>query len=54
MASTNTICAICAWKGTCQKMFSMSGKDMKCADFVKDVSIKEEKKKPEEDDSEQK
>ncbi len=44
MASSNTICAICAWKATCQKKFSLSGKDIKCPDFVKDVSIKNEKK----------
>ncbi len=43
MASSNTICAICAWKATCQKKFPMSGRDIKCADFVKDVGIKEEK-----------
>lgn len=49
MGSSNTICAICAWKGTCQKMFSMSGKDMKCADFVKDISIKEKKEEQESD-----
>lgn len=38
--STN-ICIICAWRATCQKMFSVSGRDVKCADFVRDVSIKE-------------
>ena len=54
MASNNTICAICAWKATCQKMFSMSAKDMKCADFVKDVSIKPEKEESEEGESEKK
>ena len=37
------ICAVCAWRETCNKKFSMSGKDMNCSDFVKDVSIKEEK-----------
>lgn len=35
------ICVVCAWRGTCQKMFSVSGRDVKCADFVRDVSIKE-------------
>ena len=44
-----TICVICAWKATCKKMFSMSGRDMKCSDFVRDVSIKEEKKSEETD-----
>jgi hypothetical protein len=43
MASSNTICVICAWRATCQKKFSISGRDVKCADFVKDVSIKEKK-----------
>ena len=44
MSAEQTICAICAWRATCQKMFSMSGRDLKCADFARDVSIKEEKK----------
>jgi len=44
-----TICVICAWRATCQKMFSMSGSDMKCSDFVRDVSIKEEKESEETD-----
>jgi len=43
MASSNTICVICAWRATCQKKFSLSGRDVKCADFVKDVSIRDEK-----------
>ncbi|MBI5739268.1 MAG: hypothetical protein HZA16_00990 [Nitrospirae bacterium] len=41
-----TICAICAWRATCKKQFSMSG-DVKCADYVRDVSIKEEKEEDE-------
>lgn len=49
MSSSNTICAICAWRATCQKKFSVSGSDMRCSDFVKDLSIK---KDSEEDDSE--
>ncbi|MEW6067832.1 MAG: hypothetical protein AB1610_06040 [Nitrospirota bacterium] len=40
--SSVAICAICAWRATCQKKFSVSGKDMHCPDFVKDLSIKEE------------
>ncbi len=40
--STTLICAICAWRATCQKKFSVSGKDVRCAEFVKDVMIKEE------------
>lgn len=42
MSSTQLICAICAWRETCQKKFSVSGKDMRCAEFVKDITIKEE------------
>ncbi len=30
-------------------MFSMSGRDMKCSDFVRDVSIKEDKESEETD-----
>ncbi len=35
------ICAACAWRETCQKKFKVSGKDMRCPDFAKDVRIKE-------------
>jgi len=41
MSSTGLICAICAWRATCQKKFSVSGKDLRCADFVKDLTIKD-------------
>ena len=47
MASSNTICVICAWRATCQKKFSISGRDVKCADFVKDVSIRGKKENTE-------
>ena len=40
--STTLICSICAWRATCQKKFSVSGKDLRCAEFVKDIMIKEE------------
>jgi hypothetical protein len=43
MSASGNICVVCAWRATCQKKFSISGKDMKCSDFVRDVSIKEEK-----------
>ncbi len=48
------ICILCAWRATCQKKFSISGKDMKCADFVKDISISVEEKEKEPADSEKK
>ncbi len=37
-----SICAVCAWRATCQKKFSVSGRDLRCAEFVKDITIKEE------------
>jgi hypothetical protein len=46
--SSTLICAICAWRETCQKKFSVSGKDVRCAEFVRDVMIKEEKEETEE------
>lgn len=46
------ICAVCAWRGTCQKKFSVSGRDLRCPDFVRDVTIKE--KGEEEKEKEQK
>jgi hypothetical protein len=49
--STILICSICAWRATCQKKFSVSGKDLRCAEFVKDIMIKEE---PEEASEEKK
>ena len=42
MSASGNICIVCAWRDTCQKKFSVSGKDMKCSDFVRDVSIKDE------------
>jgi len=41
------ICSICAWRATCQKKFSISGKDIRCPDFVRDVTIKGEGEKKE-------
>ncbi|VAX34199.1 hypothetical protein MNBD_NITROSPIRAE03-1321 [hydrothermal vent metagenome] len=45
------ICAVCAWRATCQKKFSISGKDIRCPDFVRDLSIKAEEKTGEEEKS---
>ncbi|MEC4675330.1 MAG: hypothetical protein VST72_00210 [Nitrospirota bacterium] len=43
MDLTKTICSICAWRENCRKKFSVSGKDIRCADFVKDMSIQDNK-----------
>ena len=48
--NTQNICIICAWRATCQKKFSISGKDMHCADFSRDLSIKEESEEEKEED----
>jgi hypothetical protein len=51
-----SICAVCAWRATCQKKFSVSGRDLRCAEFVKDVTIKEklEEEKPVEEKTKEK
>lgn len=41
-ATEISICAICAWRATCQKKFSVSGRDLRCAEFVRDITIKVE------------
>ncbi len=46
------ICAVCAWRATCQKKFSISGKDMRCPDFVRDLSLKPDEKDEGEEKSE--
>jgi hypothetical protein len=53
--NTKNICVICAYRATCQKKFSISGKDMNCPDFARDVSIRDEPNETEgsDDDSQQ-
>lgn len=43
MNSKREICILCAWRENCQKKFSVSGRDIRCPDFVRDLSIKEKK-----------
>jgi len=40
MTEPHSICAVCAWRETCQKKFSLSGRDVNCSDFTRDVTIK--------------
>jgi hypothetical protein len=40
---TKDICVVCAWRADCQKKFSVSGRDLRCPDFVRDVSLPEDK-----------
>lgn len=37
-------CAVCAWRADCQKKFSVSGKNIRCPDFARDITIKETEK----------
>lgn len=39
MTISKDICVVCAWRADCQKKFSMSGKNMRCPDFTRDISI---------------
>lgn len=41
------LCGICAWRGTCQKKFSLSHDALHCPDFSRDVTIKERQEKEE-------
>ncbi|GBE00574.1 hypothetical protein BMS3Abin07_02629 [bacterium BMS3Abin07] len=50
--NTKNICAICAYRATCRKKFSISGKDINCPDFAKDVSIREDAEEADKEDSE--
>ncbi len=44
------ICAVCAWRATCQKKFSISGKDIRCPDFVRDLTLKTEEEEEEKEE----
>ncbi len=39
------ICSVCAWREPCNKKFSVSGRDIRCPEFVEDVRMKEGEKK---------
>lgn len=42
MKAKKEICVLCAWRENCNKKFSISGRDIRCPDFVKDLNIKED------------
>ncbi len=42
MKSEKEVCALCAWRADCKKKFSVSGRDIRCADFARDMALKEE------------
>lgn len=41
MDQTMQQCILCAWRENCQKKFSVSGKDIRCPDFARDLNIKD-------------
>jgi hypothetical protein len=41
MSGKKELCVICAWRGSCQKKFSMKA-GRRCPDFSKDLTIKEQ------------
>ena len=43
---------VCAWRSTYQKKFTVSGKDLRCAEFVKDLTIKDYSAEESENDKE--
>ena len=47
-------CVICAWRENCQKKFSVSGKNIKCPDFARDFSIKDDKSAEDKQEGEKK
>lgn len=60
MTAERNICAVCAWRASCNKKFSVSGKEIRCVDFVRDITLGSEeepeekstsfKRRPEEDE----
>ncbi len=44
MAKKADICVVCAWRADCQKKFSVSGRDIRCPDFVRDLSLPKDEK----------
>ncbi len=44
MGTDKKYCAICAWRGTCQKRFSVStdaSGNVHCPDYTRDLAIKD-------------
>jgi hypothetical protein len=53
MKDKKEACVLCAWRENCNKKFSVSGRDIRCPDFVRDLKIKDDAK-PEEESREEK
>jgi hypothetical protein len=44
------ICSVCAWRADCKKKYSISGRDMRCADFSKDITLDNSPPPPDKED----
>ena len=42
MKANKETCVLCAWRENCNKKFSVFGRDARCPDFLKDLSMKED------------
>ena len=51
MNGNTDICAVCAWRADCQKKFSVSGRGIRCADFVKDELLKNKESEQDKEES---
>jgi hypothetical protein len=47
-------CILCAWRENCQKKFSLSGRNIRCPDFVRDLSAKKDTPSKDEEDQQRK
>jgi len=54
MTITKDICLVCAWRENCQKRFSVRGKDFRCPDFVRDITLPKDDEETEKAHSKQK
>lgn len=52
MTNIIEICVICAWRESCKKKFSISGRDIHCPDFSEDHTLKLKEKEPKEEKKE--
>jgi len=48
MSMDRTLCAICAWRGDCNKKF-MQGNGVHCPDYTRDLTIRAATEEKEED-----
>ena len=41
MVNERTLCVVCAWRKDCQKKFLRTESSLRCADYSRDMSIKD-------------